>query len=292
MRGFTLLGMQLRRGLSVLALLLEGACSTSKPALDNPWGKVSKPYASAPESIGSYSAGCLKGAVSLPPDGEGFRVMHPSRRRYYGQPSLVEFLTGLGKQVSDQKLGVLLLGDLGQPRGGPMPTGHASHQIGLDVDIWYWEPTFFNERTLTLDERENLDSVSMVDKATQKIDPSKWQERNTRILQIVSENELVERIFVNPVIKRDLCQSVKDHSWLRKLRPWWGHDDHFHVRLKCPKESMSCKNQDPAPEGDGCGKDLDWWFGEEARVKSKDHVNPGPGVMPKLPDACAEVITH
>jgi penicillin-insensitive murein endopeptidase len=198
----------------------------------------------------------------------------------------------LGKEVSDKKLGTLLLGDLGQARGGPMPTGHASHQIGLDVDIWYWEPDFLGQRTLTLDERENISSVNMVDVSAKKIDSSKWQQRNTRILEIVSKNEQVERIFVNPVIKRDLCQSVKDRSWLRKLRPWWGHDDHFHVRLRCPEENASCKKQDAIPEGDGCDKDLDWWFSEEAKTQAKDHVSPGPGVMPKLPDACAEVISQ
>jgi penicillin-insensitive murein endopeptidase len=276
----------------VLFITLLSGCSTAKPALDNPWGKTTTIYPSHAESIGSYSAGCLKGAVSLPPDSAGFLVMHPSRRRYYGHPSLVEFIKDLGKEVTDKKLGVLLLGDLGQPRGGPMPNGHASHQIGLDVDIWYWEPDFIGARTLTLDERENIASVSMVDTGNQKIDITKWQNRNTRILEIVSKNDLVERIFVNPIIKRDLCQSVKDHSWLNKLRPWWGHDDHFHVRLRCPAESAGCAKQDAIPEGDGCGKDLDWWFGEEAKAKAKEHAAPGPGVMPKLPDACAEVVGY
>jgi penicillin-insensitive murein endopeptidase len=272
-----------------LTALALSNCATQKPALDNPWGKITKTYDSHPESIGSYSAGCLKGAVSMPPDGPGFQVMHPARRRYYGHPELIEFLKTLGKEVSNQKLGVLLLGDLGQPRGGPMPTGHASHQIGLDVDIWYWEPEFLNERTLTLDERENLNSVSMIDKTSQKIDSTRWQERNTLILEAASKNDLVERIFVNPAIKRDLCQTVKDHSWLRKLRPWWGHDDHFHVRLKCPEENVRCMEQEAVPEGDGCNKDLDWWFGDEAKIKAKDHVNPGPGVMPKLPEGCVEL---
>jgi penicillin-insensitive murein DD-endopeptidase len=278
--------------ISVFFSILGAGCTTPKPALDNPWGRVTSAYESHPESIGSYSAGCLKGAVSMPPDGVGFRVMHPARRRYYGHPQLIDFIKRLGKEVSDQKLGVLLLGDLGQARGGPMPTGHASHQIGLDVDIWYWEPDFFAERTLTLDERENLNSVNMIDTATQKTDYTKWQERNTRILELASENDLVERIFVNPVIKRDLCQTVKDHRWLRKLRPWWGHDDHFHVRLRCPEENPSCTKQDPIAEGDGCDKDLNWWFGPEALAKAKEHLAPGPGVLPKLPEACAEVIAH
>ena len=34
-------------------------------------------------------------------------------------------------------LPVFYVGDMAQPRGGPLPFGHASHQTGLDVDIWF-----------------------------------------------------------------------------------------------------------------------------------------------------------
>ena len=68
-------------------------------------------------------------------------------------------------------------------------------------------------------------------------------------------------ILVDPLIKRALCQGVRgDRSWLKKIRPWPGHADHFHVRLLCPPGATQCVDQAPVPAGDGCGKDLDYWF--------------------------------
>ena len=46
-----------------------------------------------------------------------------------------------------------LVGDISQPRGGPMFTGHASHQIGLDADVWL---TPMPDRTLSRAERESM----------------------------------------------------------------------------------------------------------------------------------------
>ena len=60
----------------------------------------------------------------------------------------------------------------------------------------------------------------------------------------------VARIFVHPAIKKALCQMApqvgKDTSWLGKVRPWWNHHYHFHIRLTCPPGSEGCENQKPA----------------------------------------------
>src|SRR6516165_2279694 len=50
---------------------------------------------------------------------------------------LIYFLEGLGTKVANAGTWRgLLVGDISQPRGGPMITGHDSHQVGLDADIW------------------------------------------------------------------------------------------------------------------------------------------------------------
>jgi penicillin-insensitive murein DD-endopeptidase len=100
----------------------------------------------------------------------------------------------------------------------------------------------------------------------------------------------VARIFVNPAIKRALCREAgPDRAWLAKIRPWWGHNYHFHVRLSCPRGESECRDQALPPPGDGCGKELDWWFTEEAL-----HPAPSPPRKPlrlaDLPQACAALV--
>ena len=282
---------------SILFLLLA-ACSSGKlsprPAsiegaeVVNPWGQVTTPSSGHEGPIGSYSAGCLDGASALPLQGPGYEVMRLSRHRYFGDPLLIDFIESLGEAAVQQKLGVLLIGDMSQPRGGPMPTGHLSHQIGLDVDIWYWLDSAAQERLLTPEERENLSAPAMVDLKSDQLNRKLWQPEDVKILKFAAEMPDVERIFVNPVIKRELCQTVgSDRAWLHKIRPWWEHQDHFHVRLRCPGDDPVCHHQSPIPPGDGCDAQLDWWFTPEGR---QEPVSKGPRVIPKLPDACSGVL--
>lgn len=216
------------------------------------WGDVLKPNQGFPESIGFYSNGCLSGADSLPLDGEGFQAMRPSRNRFYGHTSTLEFVQKLGKTLASMNSGILV-GDLSQPRGGPMPSGHASHQIGLDVDVWFWTHPEQTVRTLSIEERETLPMISMLN-ASGEVDLRKFGEEQILKLKLAALSPGVQRIFVNPAIKKYLCSTVPDSEsgWLHFLRPWKGHDAHFHVRLLCPKDSSQCTPQAPVPEGNGC----------------------------------------
>ncbi|HEY6877860.1 MAG TPA: penicillin-insensitive murein endopeptidase [Polyangiales bacterium] len=231
------------------AALVQGAKD------DNPWPAFTTPAAGPARSIGGYSAGCLQGAQALPLDGVGFRVMRPSRQRYYGHPALLDFVRGLGRHMQTQRLGALLVGDLSQARGGRAANGHASHQTGLDVDIWYADA---QGKRLSREQRETLQAEDVVDGKRQTIAP-RWKKRVTRLLRLTVQDERVDRVFVNPVIKRDLCeQAGKDRAWLRKVRPWYGHADHLHVRLGCPAGDVFCEPQPALPEGDGCDKLGSW----------------------------------
>ncbi|MGJ0484610.1 MAG: penicillin-insensitive murein endopeptidase [Methylomicrobium sp.] len=271
--------------LVVLALLSP----LSLPAETNRWAKVTTSAEISPlaESIGSYTAGCLSGAVELPPNGIGYQVMRLSRHRYYGHPDLKNFIETLGRSVASQHLGVLLIGDMGQPRGGPTLTGHRSHQNGLDVDIWFLLSRQAETRTLAYTERENWSAPSVLRDHSDLIDSRQWTEANERILQLTAEMPEVDRLFVNASIKRELCRTHAGQKWLRKIRPWWKHDDHFHIRLKCPMNSRFCEPQETLPVGDGCDASLAWWFTAEA--KSPVNKLPPPKA-PVLPARCDQVL--
>jgi penicillin-insensitive murein endopeptidase len=259
-----------------LAARADVAPKPATPATPpTPWATFRTPTLHPPRAIGGYSAGCIDGAIALPLTGDGFRVAKPERHRVFGHPLLVGMIRDLGHKLIELHLPALAVGDLGQPRGGPAPTGHASHQTGLDVDLWFLPPL-------------KGEAQSMVDRA--KMQPSeKFTAAVMRELTLAAMDVRVERIFVNPVLKRAVCErATGDRSWLHKLRPWWGHDDHFHVRLACPPDSPACTPQAPLPPGDGCSE-LAWWFDEKAQAdREKGHQTYAAkvGAAPALPEGC------
>ena len=253
------------------------------------FGSIAKPSAGPPRSIGGYAKGCIAGAVPLPADGPTWQVMRPARNRAWGNPVLIAVIERLAASLpAVNGWPGLLIGDIGQPRGGPMVTGHASHQIGLDADIWL---TPMPAQPLSLAERDNLPARSVVAADGNDVDPAVWNPSYRKLYETAARLPGLARMFVNPAIKRELCREAgTDRDWLAKVRPWWGHDDHFHMRLTCPPGQTLCENQAPVPPGDGCGNELDWWFTKEAR-----HPKPGPPSPPllvsQLPPECAAVAT-
>ena len=236
---------------------------------DNPWPQFRQPAKGPARSIGDYSAGCLQGAEVLPLDGAGYQVMRPSRRRYYGHPALVDYIQTLGKRIHESKLGVLLIGDMSQPRGGRAASGHASHQTGLDVDVWYVHPERARVAPLALSAREELAAESVLDATAESLRP-RWRKHVQRVLELAVSDERVDRVFVHPAIKRTLCElPTEQRGWLQKVRPWHGHDDHFHARLSCVPSDSMCLPQAPLPAGDGCDK-LAWWFDAKAQQERKE----------------------
>lgn len=236
----------------VLALWLA---ATLVPASATDWNSQRVPAAGAAQAIGSTSGGCLQGAATLPASGPGYEVLHLRRNRRYGHPELVAFIKRLGKTAKKQKLGLLVVGDLSQPRGGPTPSGHRSHQTGLDVDLGYVAPAGLRPGHVSAAEREKVGPTAVIDLQTHKATPA-WTPNTVKLLAAAASDPAVDRIFVNPAIKRMLCDApTRNEAWAARLRPWWGHHDHFHVRLKCPADSAACVPQDPPPD-DGCGPSL------------------------------------
>lgn len=273
----------------------DAGMASEKPAKEL-FGAVQLPSRTAPETYGFYSKGCISGAIAIPTDGPTWQAMRLSRNRRWGHPQMIALVERLSKDAAqyDGWPG-LLLGDISQPRGGPMLSGHASHQVGLDADIWL---TPMPSRTLSAREREDISATSMLKKNTfLTVDPNLWTPAHAGVIMRAASYPEVERIFVNPAIKKKLCDTWQgDRTTLGKVRPYYGHDYHFHVRIKCPTDSAGCKEQAAIPAGDGCGKDLAWWFTQEPWAPPKKDPNAKPAPKPKpaqladLPKACARVL--
>ena len=273
----------------------------SLPALANPnepnvpakqlFGRKATPAAMEARAIGFYSKGCLAGAVALPINGRTWQVMRLSRNRMWGHPDLIRLLERLSKKGTKVGWPGLLVGDLAQARGGPMLTGHNSHQVGLDADIWL---TPMPPRSLTREEREEMSATNVVAADKKDVDPDVWTTAHVGIIKSAANELEVERIFVNAAIKKALCRDAgSDRSWLWKVRPFWGHDYHFHIRMRCPDGNSECKAQEPPDHGDGCGAELDWWFREEVLhpPPPKEPPKPKPPLkMADLPPACRNVL--
>jgi penicillin-insensitive murein endopeptidase len=253
-------------------------------AIANPWPAITEPSSGSSAAIGAASNGCLAGAQALPSEGRGFVSIRRARGRFYGHPQLIDFIETLGARVAEQTDRLMMVGDLAQPRGGRMASMHVSHQNGLDADIWLrFAVSPQQARRSTAAGR---DPESLVHPDGQTLSPS-WGRDQRLLVKLAAEDPRVDRLFVNPVIKRALCETeLGDREWLRKVRPWYRHDAHIHVRLRCPAGSPDCIAQPPLPAGDGCGSQLDWWFSAEAHRPGKSTAEP-PAPMPS---ACRAVL--
>lgn len=285
----------------LLALVILAGCKTEGNRLSARDGRVAKQVfghvetgsAQAPAPYGGYAKGCQAGAETLAESGPTWQAMRLSRNRNWGQPATIRFIEDLSRFAASQPgWAGLYVGDISQPRGGPMLTGHASHQIGLDVDIWMLPPQRLD---LSRAERENISSISMR-RAGGAYTNDKWSAQHEAILKRAAQDPRVARIFVFPGAKVEMCRNAgADRDWLRKIRPWWGHHYHFHVRLACPPGARGCVNQAPIPAGDGCA-DAEAWVD---RILNPPPPDPNaaprqpraPTTVGDLPAACSGVLT-
>lgn len=216
-----------------------------------------------PSAIGSYAKGCLAGGSQLAETGPTWQAMRLSRNRNWGHPVTIEFLQELSAKVAKVPgWKGLYVGDISQPRGGPMLSGHQSHQMGLDADIWLLPPKSLK---LSRTQRENLSSIS-VRSGDQRSVNSNWTRQRMEVIKAAASDARVDRIFITAPAKVWMCKNARGNKkWLQKVRPYWGHHYHFHVRLKCPRGSRGCVTQTPTVKqlskgGTGCDETLTWLF--------------------------------
>lgn len=264
---------------ALLLSLLLAAPAQAEELANRLFGAMDSPSSQKPMPIGSYAKGCAAGMVELPETGATWQAMRLSRHRNFGQPVMIDFLVELSQTAKAIGFGKgLYIGDISQPRGGPMTSGHASHQIGLDVDIWMLPPASLR---LSETERENLSSIP-VRSADQLSVTDNWTKTHRELMKQAALDPRVDRIFVAAAVKLEMCKTAKaaDKKWLQKIRPVAGHDTHFHVRLKCPKGAKHCETQSPtvaelSKNGDGCDDTLTWWV--------TDYLNPPKETKKKKP---------
>ena len=252
----------------------------------DPWSSpMLMPSHGPAQVIGMPWDGCVAGAARLPWRGRGFEVLRPEEHRYFGDPETVRFVERLGRAARAAGLPMFYVGDMAQPRGGPMPAYHVSHQSGVDVDIYL---TLQTDSHLSMAARETLEPPIMVKPDQSAIDPTLFGPGQVELLRLAASDPAVNRIFVNPAIKRALCEGYGgagrgDRSWLHRVRPWFGHEAHFHVRLNCPADSPLCENQTPIPAGEGCEPAIFAWWTQEL---SKPKLPPPLHAPAPLPAAC------
>ena len=299
--------MRLTAILKLTATLALAACATvgeeetagyvavrqadSRPARQI-FGSFEAASAGRSQAFGGYARGCLAGAEQLPETGPTWQAMRLSRNRNWAHPAMVEFLQDLSRFAATQPgWEGLYVGDISQPRGGPV-TGHASHQIGMDADIWMLPPQRLD---LSRAERESLSAVSLRRERGAYVNDL-WTEQNWAILREAASDPRVARIFLFPGAVVWMCDNeTGNRDYLRRIRPWYGHDAHFHVRLNCPSGSPGCVDQAPPPPGDGCAEAREW----QANILNPPPPDPNaPAPVPRgeltladLPQQCTRVLS-
>lgn len=281
------------------------AASRKKPVPRRPiveakalFGAAGTSAALASRAIGSYARGCLAGAEPLAIDGPNWQAMRLSRNRNWGHPQLVRLIERLAADAKAQDgWSGLLVGDISQPRGGPMLTGHASHQVGLDADVWL---TPMPSQRLSDKEREELSATSMLGQDGILVDPKVWTESHAKLIVRAASYPEVDRVFVHPGIKKALCeQPGLDRKNLRKVQPYWGHHFHMHIRMACPAGSEGCTGQVARPAEDGCGQEIEQWLTLLRRPPPRPAPSPDVAkakkprlgiTMAQLPAECRVVI--
>jgi penicillin-insensitive murein DD-endopeptidase len=265
---------------------LQNPDAPSTPAKEL-FARKSMPFPGPPRSIGGYFHGCLAGAVPLPITGPTWQVMRLSRNRNWGNPQLVRFIERFANNAKKVGWNGLLVGDMSQPRGGPMLSDHKSHQVGLDVDIWF---TPMPDHAQSREEREFGSATDVVAPDLLDVDPEVWTHRHTELIRTAAQDPVVTRILVNAAIKKALCREAgADRAWLSKVRPWYGHAEHFHVQIACPAGSVECKPQPPPRPSDGCGHELDFWFKESTLHPPPPKPKPAL-TLAGLPPACKQIV--
>ncbi|KAF0676408.1 penicillin-insensitive murein endopeptidase [Profundibacterium mesophilum] len=219
------------------------------------FGAATGPAALPPAPIGSYAKGCLAGGTQLAETGATWQAMRLSRNRNWAHPQTVDFIEDLSRSIARlPETEGIYVGDLSQPKGGPMLTGHRSHQIGMDADIWLMPARIGLDRA----ERERISAVSYRRDRGAFVN-EKWSRVQHELVKAAANDPRLARIFIFPGAKVRMCaDETGNRDWLRKVRPWYGHHYHFHARLSCPEGARDCVDQAAPPPGDGCAEAQDW----------------------------------
>ncbi len=191
----------------------------------------------------SMPKAALPARVALPINGKTWQVMRLSRNRNWGHPELVAFLEQLRRKAPKLGWRGLLVGDIvaaarrtdadraRQPSGRPRrrhladaDAGARTHAAGArgDVGDHGGRARPQGRRPRSLDARACRDHQG----------GRRGPEGRAHLRQRRRSR------------RRSAATTGTDRGWLNKVRPIWGHDYHFHIRIGCPADSPDCKPQD------------------------------------------------
>ncbi len=240
--------------------------------------------------VGGPGAGCIAGAVRLPDIAPGLQTVRASRSAFWGHPDVIAALLLLGERAKAAGLPDLYMNDISRPRGGPM-AGHASHQVGLDADVYLDITT--PRRALSAAERDAIDLPGLVRADQRGVEPARWKPGHVTLLRLAAELPGVDRVLVNAAIKQQLCREVPagQRDWLRRIRPFYAHAAHMHIHFRCPAGQAACGELPPIPPGDGCDASPQWWFDRLDAPPAPPPAVRKPAPKPMVPAACGPILT-
>lgn len=245
------------------------------------WLEPFTPYTGSNARVyGSPSNGCLSGAEELSDKDEKFQLQRWTYDRNFAHPIMLQYFHDLKARAAAIDLPPLIVGDLSRAYGGPLGanSSHASHNTGLDMDL----PFDFAAPRKTKQELEHPQDNIIV--SGKQVLPT-FTPAVASYIKLAASDPRVDRVFVAPMIKKHMCSlyaNKPESGFLHKLRPWYGHRAHMHVRLNCPSDSPQCVWPAPIPEGDGCGAELDSWFVPPAKTATAiAKAKPKKKVLPE-----------
>ena len=249
-------------------------------------GPATGPAPGPTRIVGGPTVGCIAGAVELPEQGPGYRTVHASVSSFWGAPGTIATMQRLGREAQSAGIGDLYVEEISRPRGGPIQGVHAAHQLGLDIDVGL---DTRRKPELSPAQRETVDLPTLVRPDRHGVLEDRWSDATATLLRLAAQLPETDRVLVNPAIKQKLCQSVAgDRSWLRRIRPWYGHAAHMHIHLRCPAGQPECIAQPEPPAGDGCDTTLAWWFEQLDAPQAAKPAKPAP--PPPMPAACRAIL--
>jgi murein endopeptidase len=198
------------------------------------------------QSVGAPWDGRLREPARLE-EGEGYVLRRPWRA--FGTRATVDFITRVISDVRDAypDVHVLAIGDISAEHGGPI-TEHHSHQSGRDADIgliYLEQPAGFPASFVRATE-DNLDAeatFALVRAFAETADEDggvqvmfldydvqamlyRWAKAHD------VDEDFLDRLFQYPH-GRDSSDGLVHHE------P--NHDNHLHVRFKCPRGDSACR---------------------------------------------------
>ena len=240
--------------------------------------------------VGGPGPGCIAGAERLPDAALGLQTVRASRSSFWGHPEVISALLLLGGRARAAGLPELYVNDLSGPRGGPLMGGHASHQVGLDADVYL--DISAPRPVLSAAARDAIELPSLVRADQRGVEMARWRPGHVTLLRLAAGLPGVDRVLVNAAIKQQLCVEVPDgqREWLRRIRPWYAHSAHMHIHFRCPAGQPDCGDLPLLPVGDGCDASLQWWF-DRLDLPPEKAIARVPPQKPRVPAACGPILT-